>query len=403
MTGPLKGVRVLDLSRVLAGPWATQILADLGASVIKIEKPHTGDDTRRWGPPYLKDRHGRATSESAYYLSTNRGKRSAAIDISKKSGAQIIRRIAKHADILIENFKVGDLKKYNLDFHSLRKINPRLIYCSITGFGQTGPRRRQPGYDFIIQAMGGLMSVTGNDVSGPQKVGVAIADITTGLYTAVAVLGALFARGVKGKGQYIDMALLDVQTSWLANQAMNYLIGGVTPKLMGNAHPNIAPYQSFAVKDGFIIVAIGNDRQFSRLVTALGLPELANNSDFINNQQRVKNRKRLASILGSRFLKKTRAKWISLLEQQQVPTGPINNIAEVFEEPQVISRAILSQLQHPLAGTVPSIASPIRYSRTKLIVKKAPPFLGQHTDEILQEVGYSKAAILQLKKKQIVF
>lgn len=403
MAGPLKGVCVLDLSRVLAGPWATQILADLGASVIKIEKPYAGDDTRGWGPPYLKDRYGRETNESAYYLSANRGKRSAAIDISKKDGAQVIRRIAKRADILIENFKVGALKKYHLDFHSLRKTNPRLIYCSITGFGQTGPRRYQPGYDFIIQGMGGLMSVTGNDVSGPQKVGVAIADITTGLYAAVAVLGALFARGLKGKGQHIDMSLLDVQTSSLANQAMNYLIGGRTPERLGNSHPNIVPYQSFSVKDGFIIVAVGNDSQFTRLVRALDLPALAKNPDFINNQLRVKNRKRLASILEAKFLKKTRAEWISILEKQQIPTGAINNIAEVFKEPQVKSRAILTKLHHPLAGMVPSIPSPIRYSNTKLIFKKAPPLLGQHTDEILKETGYSKAAIIQLKKKKIVF
>jgi glutaryl-CoA transferase len=399
MAGPLKGIRVLDLSRVLAGPWASQVLADLGASVIKIEKPGAGDDTRAWGPPYLKDKKGRETSESAYFLSANRGKRSAAIDIAKKEGAEAVRALARRADILLENFRVGGLKRYRLDYASLRKINPRLIFCSITGFGQTGPRRDQPGYDFMIQGMGGLMSITGTETSGPLKVGVAIADISTGLYAAIAILGALHARANTGKGQRIDMALLDVQASWLANQAMNYLVSGKPPKRRGNAHPNIVPYQTFATKDGHIIVAVGNNDQFARLAKVLGKPDLASNPAYATNRKRVENREGLAAILAKAFRAKPKAAWLAALERAKIPAGPINDLAEVFADPQVKARGVVKRLKHPLAGTVPQVTTPIHFSETPLEYRLPPPLLGQHTDEVLREAGYSKAAIAKLRLK----
>jgi len=401
MAGPLKGIRVLDLSRVLAGPWASQVLADLGASVIKIEKPGLGDDTRGWGPPYLKDRRGRETSESAYFLSTNRGKRSAAIDISKKEGAEAVRKLAKRADVILENFKVGGLRKYRLDYALLKKINPKLVYCSITGFGQTGPRRHQPGYDFMIQGMGGLMSITGTEASGPLKAGVAIADISTGLYAAIAILGALLSREKTGKGQHIDLALLDVQASWLANQAMNYLITGKPPKRHGNAHPNIVPYQAFATKDGHIIVAVGNEGQFARLAKLIGRPELASNPAYSTNRKRVENRKALSAILERAFKRRTQGAWLAALDREKIPAGPINDLAEVFAEPQVKARGVVKRLKHPLAGTVPQVTTPIHYSRTKLAYRLAPPLLGQHTDEVLREAGFTKAAIARLREKGV--
>jgi len=400
MAGPLTKIKVLDISRVLAGPWASQILADMGAEVIKVEKPGVGDDTRAWGPPYLKDADGNETSESAYYLSTNRGKRSIAIDITTPEGQRIIKRLASEADILIENFKVGGLKKYRLDYDSLSNLNPALIYCSITGFGQSGPRSDEAGYDFIIQGMGGLMSFTGTEEVGPTKTGVAIADLTTGMYAAIAILGALHHRHVSGVGQFIDMALLDVQASWLANQGLNYLIGGNQPKLRGNAHPNIVPYQSFDTKEGHIIVAVGNDKQFEKLCGILGQPELA--AKYKTNRERVEKRDDLVPILIEAFKAKTRDQWLELMQAQKIPAGPINELADVFADEQILHREMVRELDHPLSGKVPQVATPIKYSKTDLEYKTPPPLLGQHTDDVLSELGLDKEAIKALKAKGVV-
>lgn len=400
MAGPLTKLKVLDLSRVLAGPWASQILADMGAEVIKVEKPGSGDDTRSWGPPYLKDANGVETSESAYYLSTNRGKRSIAIDITTPEGQKIIKKLASEADIFLENFKVGGLEKYGLDYDALSKINPALIYCSITGFGQTGPRSGEAGYDFMIQGMGGLMSFTGTEEHGPLKTGVAIADLTTGMYAAIAILGALHHRGETGQGQFIDLALLDVQASWLANQGMNYLIGGSQPKLRGNAHPNIVPYQSFETKEGHIIVAVGNNKQFEKFCQVLGQPDLAN--QFKTNRDRVERRDELVPILTRAFKAKTRDQWLELMQVQKIPAGPINNLEDVFADDQIKHRQLVRDLDHPLSGKVPQVATPIKYSKTDLEYKTPPPLLGQHTDEVLEELGLDQAAIKALKEKGIV-
>ncbi|MHA1544648.1 MAG: CaiB/BaiF CoA transferase family protein [Alphaproteobacteria bacterium] len=400
MAGPLKNIKVLDLSRVLAGPWASQILADMGAEVLKVEKPGSGDDTRAWGPPYLTDADGVETSESAYYLSTNRGKRSIAIDITTPEGQKIIKKLASEADILVENFKVGGLKKYRLDYDSLAKINPALIYCSITGFGQTGPRAEEAGYDFMIQGMGGLMSFTGHEETGPLKTGVAIADLTTGMYAAIAILGALHHRNNTGAGQFIDMALLDVQASWLANQGMNHLVGGFQPKLRGNAHPNIVPYQSFETIDGYIIVAVGNDKQFEKLCRVLGQPDLA--GEYKTNRERVENRDKLVPVLVTAFKAKTRDQWLELLHLEKIPAGPINNLEDVFADEQIIHREMVRNLDHPLSGKVPQVATPIKYSKTELEYKIPPPLLGQHTVEVLTELGLNEEAIKALKDKGVV-
>lgn len=400
MAGPLTNIKVLDLSRVLAGPWASQILADMGAEVIKVEKTGSGDDTRAWGPPYLKDPDGNETSESAYFLSTNRGKRSIALDITTPEGQKIIKKLASEADILLENFKVGGLRKYGLDYDSLAKINPALIYCSITGFGQTGPRAEEAGYDFMIQGMGGLMSFTGHEESGPMKTGVAIADLTTGMYAAIAILGALHHRGETGQGQFIDMALLDVQASWLANQGMNYLVGGFQPKLRGNAHPNIVPYQSFETKDGHIIVAVGNDKQFEKLCAILGQPDLG--GKFKTNRQRVERRDELVPILIEAFKAKTRDQWLEEMNANKIPAGPINELADVFADEQIVHRGMVRDLDHPLSGKIPQVATPIKYSKTDLEYKTPPPLLGQHTDEVLEEIGLEEKAIQSLKDKGVV-
>lgn len=388
---PLAGIRVLDLSRVLAGPWCTQNLADLGADVIKIERPGSGDDTRGWGPPYLKDAQGNDTSESAYFLSTNRNKRSVAVDFATPEGAALIREMAKECDILVENFKVGGLKKYGLDFDALKTINPRLIYCSITGFGQTGPMAPLPGYDFMIQGMGGLMSITGerDDLpgGGPQKAGVAVTDLITGMYATVGVLGALHERNRSGKGQHIDVALLDSHVAMLANQNLNYMTSGVAPKRYGNAHQNVVPYQVFAARDGHLIVAVGNDTQFRAYSEAIGRPDLSEDPDYATNSQRLLNRDALIPQLVEAMKAETRDTWIERLQRVGVPAGPINNLEQVFDHPQVKAREIWKTIEHPVAGSAPTTANPIRYSGTPIQYRMAPPLLGQHTDEVLAELG----------------
>src|SRR5688572_16669469 len=404
---PLAGIRVLDMSRILAGPWVGQLLADLGAKVIKVERPGTGDDTRGWGPPFLKDRNGRQTREAAYFLSTNRGKKSITLDISKPEGQAIARELAGASDVLLENYKVGDLTRYGLGYDTLSARNPRLVYCSITGFGQTGPYRDRAGYDFMIQAMGGLMSITGEaddkPGGGPQKAGVAIADLMTGMYSSVGILAALHERNASGLGQHIDMALLDTQVAWLANQNTNYLIGGDTPKRMGNAHPNIVPYQTFPTRDGDFILAIGNDNQFRKFCVAAGIPEVGADPRFADNIARCENRQACIDAIAPAIKKKTTAEWIETLEPIGVPCGPINRLDQVYDDPQVRHRGMKIEVPHPLAGLVPLVANPIRYSRTSLDYEMPPPLLGQHTDEVLREMlGKTEAEISALRAKKIV-
>lgn len=386
--GALSHLRVLDMSRVLAGPWCGQILADLGAEVIKIERPGSGDDTRGWGPPYLKDAAGHDTHESAYYLGANRGKKSLTLDISRPEGQQIARELAQRCDILLENYKAGDLARYGLGYEDLRKLNPGLIYCSITGFGQTGPMRQVAGYDFIIQALGGLMSITGerDDLpgGGPQKVGVAVADITTGMYATVAVLAALAHRERTGEGQYIDMALLDVQVAMIANMNMNYLVSGRVPKRQGNAHANIVPYQVFDAADGQFVLAVGNDSQFAKFCEAAGC-DFASDTRFKKNADRVRNREILLPLLSEVLRRRSVQDWVSLLEPLGIPVGAINDLSQVFEHPQVKARGMRIDAPHPLSGTVPLVASPIKMSRTPPVAAQAPPMLGQHTIEVLRE------------------
>jgi crotonobetainyl-CoA:carnitine CoA-transferase CaiB-like acyl-CoA transferase len=399
-------VKVLDLSRVLAGPWCGQMLADMGADVIKVEKPGLGDDTRQWGPPFLKDSHGNNTEDAAYFHSTNRGKKSIIVDIQTKDGQDIIRKLVAETDILIENFRVDALKKYGLDYASLKETNPKLIYCSITGFGQTGPYKDRSGYDFMIQGMGGLMSITGHGDGaaggGPMKTGVAITDLTTGLYATIGILGALFERGVSGQGQYIDMSLLDVQVAWLANQNMNYLIGGEVPTRKGNSHPNIVPYQVFPTKDGHIIITVGNDKQFISFARAIGETHLATDERFEKARARVSNRDALVPLVEAALAKNTSQHWLAVFEKNQVPAGPINTIAEVFADPQIIARGMQFDLPHSVAGTVPQVANPISYSRSKLEYHDASPTLGQNTDEVLKGMGLSDEDINSLRQKSII-
>ena len=408
MTGPtaaLSHLRVLDMSRILAGPWAGQILADLGAEVIKIERPGAGDDTRGWGPPYVRDADGNETSEAAYYLAANRGKKSVALDIAKPAGQEVVRRIAQRSDVLIENYKAGDLDRYNLGYEALRQLNPGLIYCSITGFGQTGPMREVAGYDFAIQATGGLMSITGerDDLpgGGPQKVGVAVADLATGLYTTIAILAALTHRDRTGMGQYIDMALLDVQVAMIANMNMNYLASGKVPGRQGNAHANVVPYQVFNGSDGQLVLAIGNDGQFAKFCELAG-SGLAREPRFQKNADRVRNRAELIPLLEEILRHKTVAEWVSLLQPIGVPVAPINNLAQVFEHPQVQSRGMQIELPHPLAGVVPLVANPIKFSGTPIHYERAPPMLGQHTREVLQDVGIDDAEFQRLQATGVV-
>ncbi|AOB40999.1 CoA transferase [Bordetella parapertussis] len=402
---PLTGIRVLDLTRVLAGPWCTQNLADLGAEVIKIERPGAGDDTRAWGPPYLKDAAGNDTTEAAYYLSANRNKLSVALDIATPRGAELVRELAQQCDILVENFKVGGLRKYGLDYESVKAINPRLIYCSITGFGQTGPYASRPGYDFMIQGMGGLMSITGerDDLpgGGPQKAGVAVTDLMTGMYSTVGILAALHERNRSGLGQHIDMALLDCQVAMLANQNLNYMTSGKAPRRAGNAHQNLMPYQVFAVSDGHLIVAVGNDSQFRNYCRVIDLPELADDPRFATNPQRVQNRDELVPLLAERMATGERDAWLAALESAGVPAGPINTLDQVFEDPQVVARQIRRELPHPSAGTVPTASSPLRFSDSPVEYRRAPPLLGEHTRQVLSErLGLSETEIQALAAGQ---
>jgi formyl-CoA transferase len=400
-------IRVLDLTRVLAGPWCSQNLADLGADVIKIERPGSGDDTRAWGPPYLKDADGNNTTEAAYYLAANRGKRSVTVDIASPEGQALVRELAAHADVVLENFKVGHLKRYGLDYESLKAVKPDLVYCSITGFGQDGPYAHRAGYDFLIQGMGGLMSITGerDDLpgGGPQKAGVAITDLMTGMYATVAVLAALTHRDRTGEGQQIDMALLDTQVAMLANMASNFHASGKPPKRWGNAHANIVPYQTFACADGHIIVATGNDGQYQKFVEAGGRAELANDPRFATNPLRVKNRDVLVPLLGEMVAERTRDEWIAQLEAVGVPCGPINDIGEVFENPQVKARGVAIDMPHPTAGKVTLVRSPMKLSATPATSGMPPPLLGQHTDEVLRDVlGRSAEDIAALRAKGVL-
>ena len=408
----LEGVRVLDLSRVLAGPWCTQTLADLGADVIKVERPARGgdpggDDTRGWGPPFLHDGSG-AETDAAYYVGTNRNKRSVTIDIATAEGAELVRTLAESADVLVENFKVGDLSRRGLDAATLLARNPRLVYCSITGFGQTGPYRERAGYDYAIQGMGGLMSVTGpsraeiaDDASGggPQKVGVAVADLFTGMYAVTAILAALRHRDRTGRGQVIDMALLDTQVAMLANLGAGYLASGVAPQRAGNAHQSIVPYQVFEVADGHLILAVGNDAQFGRFCAVAGCPELAADPRYARNAGRVRHRGDLVPLLAARLKLRPRAAWLADLEAAKVPCGPINDLAEVFADPQVRERAMTVEMPHPLAGTVRMVASPIKLAATPVRYRRAPPLLGADTDEVLGELGLDAATIAGLRER----
>jgi crotonobetainyl-CoA:carnitine CoA-transferase CaiB-like acyl-CoA transferase len=398
----LEGIKVLDLSRVLAGPWAGQLLADLGADVVKVERPGAGDDTRAWGPPWLKDAQGEATRDAAYYFCANRNKRSVTIDIARPEGAALVRRLALEADVVLENFKVGGLKQYGLDWPSLKALKPGLVYCSITGFGQTGPYAQRAGYDFLIQGMGGLMSVTGRpdgeEGAGPQKVGVALTDVMTGLYATIAIQAALAHRARTGEGQHVDLALLDVQIACLANQTANYLIGGAVPRRMGNAHPNIVPYQDFPTADGDMILAIGNDGQFAKFCEVAGRPEWARDERFATNAQRVKHRGELIPLLRQATVMRTTREWIAALEAAGVPCGPINRLDEVFADPQVRARELRIDLPHAVAGTVPGVANPIRLSASPVAYDRGPPVLGEHTAEVLGEwldVGAAEFAALR--------
>ncbi|MCH8177342.1 MAG: CoA transferase [Proteobacteria bacterium] len=403
MSGALAGFRVLDLSRILAGPWASQMLADLGAEVIKVERPGQGDDTRSWGPPYMPDQNGEPTSEAAYFHGANRGKFSVCIDMANPGGQELIRNLALNSDVLIENFKVGGLKKYALDYENLKQVNPKLVYCSITGFGQSGPYAERAGYDFMIQAMGGLMSITGEADGQPMKVGVALADILTGLYAANAIQAALIHRQQNGRGQYIDLALLDVQVATLANQAMNYLATGNNPKRLGNAHPNIVPYQAFQTADGHMVLAIGNDTQFERFCGLAGKPELASDQRFQKNSGRVQNRDALIPQVVEIMRTRTTEWWLDQLNRKGIPCGPINNLDQVFANPQVQHRGMQLELDHPSMGKVASVANPIQFSDTPIEYHQAPPVLGQHTDQVLSEVlGLDSNQIGRLRAEEII-
>jgi crotonobetainyl-CoA:carnitine CoA-transferase CaiB-like acyl-CoA transferase len=407
MNSALSHITVLDLSRVLAGPWAGQALGDLGAEVIKIERPGTGDDTRGWGPPFLCDAQGNDSADAAYYLCANRNKKSVTVDFTTPEGQSIVRDLARKSDVVLENFKVGGLAAYGLDYAALREVNPQLIYCSITGFGQTGPYAPRAGYDLLVQAMGGLMSITGRPDdepgAGPQKAGVAVTDILTGLYATIGILAALSHRERTGIGQHIDIGLLDVQVACLANQAMNYLVSGSAPRRSGNAHPNLVPYQDFPTSDGYMVIAVGNDAQFARLCVVMGLSQLAVDPNFVTNKSRVINRRALIDKLSAVTVTHPTAHWIAALESVGVPAGPINTLDAVFDDPQVRARGMRIDLPHPVAGTVPLVANPLRLSETPVTYRSAPPPLGAQTHEVLAErLAMSAAHIEELRAKGVV-
>ncbi len=405
--GPLKGIRVLDLSRILAGPTCTQLLGDLGAEIIKVERPKAGDDTRKWGPPYVKDAEGNDTSESAYYLCANRNKRSLSIDITQTEGQSLVKRLAEKCDVLVENFKVGGLAKYGLAYDDLKADFPGLIYCSITGFGQTGPYASRAGYDFMIQAMGGIMSITGPEEGAPYKVGLGIADVMCGMYASNAILAALHHRDTStdGKGQYIDLSLLDTQVAWLINNGLNYLTSRKIPQRHGNAHPNIVPYEVFPSSDGYIALAVGNDAQFQRFCTIAGQPELAEDARFTTNSLRVEHRKELVSIIRKLTQQKPRDTWLEELATAGVPAGPVNQIDQVFDDPQIKHRQMELTMPYSLSGSgeVSLIANPIKFSETPVSYRHAPPTLGKHNREILSDwLGLSEQEIAQLKSSNII-
>jgi len=406
VAGPLSHIRVLDLSRVMAGPWAGQLLADMGADVIKVERPGAGDDTRGWGPPFLKDNDGKDTRESGYYLSVNRGKRSLTLSIEKPEGQAIVKELAKRSDILLENFKLGTLQRYGLGYDDLKAINPRLIYCSITGFGQDGPYAPKVAYDFLIQAMGGLMSITGEadgrPGGGPQKVGIPILDLMTGMYGAVSVLAALANREQTGRGDFIDLAMLDVQTAVLSNQAMNYLLSGRTPQRQGNRHPNIMPQDVFQCADGPVVLAVGNDGQYAKMCQALKRPELATDPRYAKNADRVRNKDELMPLIAQIFATWKRAPLVEAMEQAGVPCGPINTVLEVFADTQVIARGMKFDLPHPQSGSVPQVKNPINFTDAAIEYDSAPPLLGQHSEEILHELGMNDAEIAKLRSNGVV-
>ena len=400
MPGPLNSLKVIDMSRVLAGPWAGQLLADYGAEVIKIERPGVGDDTRSWGPPWLRDSAGNDTKEAGYFQSTNRNKRSVTVNLAHPLGQELIRKLVARSDVLLENYKVGSLQRYGLDATTLCELNPALIYCSISAYGQSGSKSAEPGYDAMIQAAGGLMSITGeSDADGgrPTKVGVAIADIMAGMYAATAVLAALVAREQSGRGQHIDVPLFDSQVAWLANQNMNYLLTGTPPDRRGTAHPNIVPYQAFQTADGYLMLAVGNDSQFANCCASLGCPEVAEDPRYSANSARIENRDELIQIIAERLTGETTACWLDRFASLHIPAGPINDLAQVFSDPVVAERRIVRSLNHSLAGEVPTVANPVRFSDTPVEYKLAPPVLGQHTAEVLKDdLGYSDKEIARL-------
>ncbi len=405
-TGPLTHLKVLDLSRVLAGPWAGQILADLGATVIKVERPGAGDDTRVWGPPFLKDAQGNETREACYFLAANRGKESITVDISTPEGQDIIRKLAAQSDIVLENYKVGTLERYQLAYADLKAINPALIYCSVTGFGQNGPLAQLPAYDFMIQAMGGLMSVTGErdgqPGGGPQKVGMPIMDLMTGMWAAVGVLAALARRNETGEGEYIDLAMLDVMVATIANQGMNYLVSGKTPQRMGNKHPNIQPQDVFNCTDGQMVLAVGNDSQFASFCNAMGAPAVALDERFATNRARVINLAALMEFVAGEIGKRTRTQCIEVLRTHGVPCGPINTIPEILADPQIVHRKMLRYLPHPTAGVVPQIVSPLNFSQAPLTFDQAPPLLGASTQAILKEIGVTPEQYAALLERGVI-